>query len=118
MSLDVMLTVPKPGQRANSVSQETMELYWSNITHNLNEMAKEAGVYNHLWRPEEIGIEKAHQLIEPLTAAVTLMKRDRARFEAFNAPNGWGTYRDFIPWIEEYIEACRSWPEADVSVSR
>jgi hypothetical protein len=118
MSLDVSLTVPKPGQSAANVSAETMELYSSNITHNLGKMAKEAGIYEHLWRPEEIGIKKAKQLIEPLTAGLALMQSDRARFETFNASNGWGTYKHFIPFIKSYMEACRAYPEADVWVSR
>ena len=33
--------------------------YSANITHNLGKMAEEAGIYKHLWRPEEIGITKA-----------------------------------------------------------
>ena len=29
-------------------------------------MADEAGIYKYLWSPEEIGITKAEQFIEPL----------------------------------------------------
>ncbi len=29
-------------------------LYWRNITHNLGRMAVEAGIYEALWRPEEL----------------------------------------------------------------
>ena len=38
---------------------ETNEVYSANITHNLNTMADEAGIYKHLWRPDEIKITKA-----------------------------------------------------------
>ncbi len=107
MSLDVMLTKVMP-----------TEVYSSNITHNLNDMAKEAGIYKHLWRPEEIGITKAAQLIEPLRAGVALLKSDRARFEKHNSPNGWGLYKNFVPFVEEYLAACEANPDADVSVSR
>jgi signal transduction histidine kinase len=34
-------------------------LFVSNITHNLNIMADKAGIYQHLWRPEEIGIKRS-----------------------------------------------------------
>jgi len=107
MSLDVTLTAVRP-----------TEVYDANITHNLGKMAAEAGIYKHLWRPEEIGIEQAGQLIEPLTAGLALLKSDPARFEAFNSPNGWGMYEHFVPFVEEYLEACRANPDATVSVWR
>ena len=93
-------------------------VYDAKITHNLGRMAKEAGIYKHLWRPEEIGITKAAQLIEPLRAGLALMRSDPARFKKYNAPNGWGTYRDFVPWVAEYLAACEKYPEAAVSVWR
>jgi len=98
--------------------KETENFYSSNITHNLNKMAEEAGIYKHLWRPDEIGITKASQLIEPLTAGLNLMKSDPERFKKFNASNGWGLYEHFIPWVEEYLEACKQYPNATVEVSR
>lgn len=97
---------------------ETTEGYSANITHNLGRMAEEAGIYKHLWRPEEIGITKARQLIEPLSIGVALMKREPERFIALNPANGWGSYDGFVPWIERYIAACCEFPEAEVSVSR
>ena len=109
-----------PGQtpvRMYSV-EETNEVYSANITHNLSKMAEEAGIYRQLWRPDEIGITKARQLIEPLRAGLALMKSDKARFEKFNTPNGWGLYENFVPWVERYLRACEENPEADISVSR
>lgn len=97
---------------------ESEEVYWSNITHNLGEMAEAAGIYKHLWRPEEIGISKAKELIEPLTIGLEKMKADPPYFERYNASNGWGLYKNFVPWIQQYISACIENPEADVSVSR
>lgn len=107
MSLDVYL----------SKVMET-EVFSANITHNLGAMAKEAGIYQHLWRPEEIGIKTASELIEPLRTGIALMKSDPARFEAFNAPNGWGLYKHFVPWLEKYLAACEEHPDAAVGVSR
>ena len=97
---------------------ETKLAYSANITHNLGCMAAEAGIYKHLWRPEEIGITKARELIDPLSYGVALMKREPERFIALNPPNGWGSYDGFVPWIEQYITACCEFPEAEVSVSR
>ncbi len=98
--------------------KETLSFFGANITHNLNQMAREAGIYKMLWRPEEIGITKASQLVEPLRAAVVLMRADPARFEKHNAENGWGTYKQFVPWIERYADACAANPDASVHVSR
>ena len=102
MSLDVYLHQPacdKCGQRASGG-------YSANITHNLNRMAEEAGIYQHLWRPEEVAITHARQLIEPLRAGIALMKADPERFIAFEPANGWGRYIHFVPWLERYLAAC------------
>ena len=98
--------------------KERVELYSSNITHNLGRMAEEAGIYKHLWRPEEIGITKASQLIEPLRAGLDLVLSDPKRFKKFDAPNGWGTYEHFVPWLNGYLEACVNHPEATVQADR
>jgi hypothetical protein len=107
MSLDVMLTTLRP-----------TEIYSGNITHNLGKMATAAGIYEHLWRPEEIGITKAHQLIEPLQAGLAKLEADPAEYEAYNSPNGWGLYKHFVPFVRNYLEACEANPDADISVSR
>lgn len=107
MGLDVTLTKIMP-----------TSVYSRNITHNLGKMAEAAGIYEHLWRPEEIGITKAVQLIAPLRAGLALLKSDPAQFEQFNAPNGWGLYKHFVPFVEQYLAACEEHPDADVEVSR
>jgi hypothetical protein len=60
----------------------------------------------------------AKQLIEPLRVGLELMKSDPKRFKKFNAPNGWGTYDDFVPWVEAYLAACIENSDAIISVSR
>lgn len=107
MSLDVYLEEVRP-----------TEIFEANITHNLNHMAHEAGIYKHLWMPEEIGISLASQLIEPLTKAVADMKANPERYMKHNPENGWGSYKDFVPWVETYLAACIEFPEAKVRVSR
>lgn len=81
-------------------------------------MAEAAGVYHHLWRPEEIGVKYAVQLIDPLTNAVLDMKARPDHYEKFNASNGWGKYEHFVPWLDEYLQACIENPEAEIYVSR
>ena len=106
MSLDVWLKVNGD------------EVFAANYTHNCNTMADAAGIYKHLWRPDEIGITKAQELIDPLYEGIKAMAIDPAKFEALNPENGWGSYKTFVPWVFEYWRACCRWPDADVSVSR
>lgn len=122
MSLDVYLSSPPTDKcphcgRGGEV-EKTGDIYDANITHNLGTMAAEAGIYTHLWRPEEIGITTAAELIEPLTKGLELMQADPDRFKKHNAPNGWGLYEHFVPWIQRYLDACIVNPTALVSVCR
>jgi hypothetical protein len=94
------------------------EGFSANITHNLNKMAAEAGIYGIVWRPEENGITTAGQLIEPLRKAIADMKAAPERFIKHNASNGWGLYEHFLPWLERYLQACVKTPDATISVSR
>lgn len=113
MSLDVDLRCPACehcGREGDNFS--------ANITHNLNEMADAAGIYGIVWRPDENGITKAKQLVSPLRKAIAEMKADPVRFKKFNSPNGWGLYKHFVPWLEEYLSACERMPKAIISVSR
>jgi hypothetical protein len=88
------------------------------MTHNLREMAIEAGIYMHLWRPEEIRITMAAELIVPLQDGLTLLKSDPERFKKFNPHNGWGDYDGFVQFVERYLEACKKDTDAHISVSR
>ena len=107
MSLDVYLT---------EVRETT--IYDRNITHNLNKMADEAGIYKHLWRPEEIEITKAAQLIEPLREGLSLLLSDPERFKKFDPENKWGDYDGLVNFVREYLAACEENPNASVRVSR
>lgn len=102
MSLDFYLT------------QDGEEVFHRNITHNLGQMAKEAGIYKCLWRPDENGITKASQCIEPLIDGLSRLVTDPAKYETFNSPNGWGMYEHFVPFVFAVLQACRTYPDADV----
>jgi hypothetical protein len=93
-------------------------VFWANITHNLTQMASEAGIYEPLWRPEETGIERAAQLIAPLREGLALLESDPERFKAFNASNGWGVYGNLVEFVRKYLEACEAYPDAHVYASR
>lgn len=148
MSLDVYLTVPQSVSRGSGIfvrengstreitraewdekfpglepavvidDADSHEIYSANITHNLGRMASEAGIYIALWRPDEIGITHAHQLIPLLREGLVRLKSDPDKYRQHDASNGWGTYKDFVPFVEAYLSACESHPDAVVNVSR
>lgn len=104
MSLSVALR--NPGDEQNCFS--------SNITRNLAKMADAAGMFEALWEPIEHGMQKAKELIEPLAKGLENLKANPERFKQYDAVNRWGTYEDFVPWVEEYLEACKKNPEAEI----
>ena len=89
-------------------------IHSQNITHNLNTMADHAGIYEALWHPEPGTL--AADLIDLLEKAIVDMKQRPDYYKQFDAENGWGTYDDFVPWLEELLEHCRENPDAEVSV--
>ena len=106
MSLDVYL----------KVKGETV--FNSNITHNLGAMAGACGVYYACWRPEEINCKRARHILPMLQDGVNVLKKDKEHYKRFDCANGWGTYGDFLPWLEEYRDACEKYPDAKIRVSR
>lgn len=107
MSLDVCLIKVMPTR-----------IYEAGITHNLHEMAMEAGIYKHLWEPEEVDCTKAQDLIKPLAIGLTLLTSDPDRFKKFNPPNKWGNYDGLVSFVEKYLEACKADPDATIEISR
>lgn len=115
----------------------TEEVYDANITHNLGTMASEAGIYEALWRPYQLKPEYVHdddykvemafeesvttiasEIIPVLEKGLADLKARPEYFKTFDSPNGWGTYKHFVPFVEKYLNACKKYPDALVSVSR
>lgn len=107
-----------PGFIADAVECESREWYSANITHNLNKMAYAAGLYTALWQPEEAGIKYAYQLISTLATGLDNLLESPDFFKQYNPENGWGNYDGFVEFVAEYLEACKSMPNARVEVSR
>lgn len=97
---------------------ESDEVYSANITHNLGSMARAADVYEYLWRPDEIGVTQADQLITPLRNGLARLKTDPQKYSAFNPENGWGSYDGLVRFVEQYLQACEEHPSAKVRVWR
>lgn len=107
MSLDVYLEAKRP-----------IEVFTANITHNVGRMAREAGIYEALWEPEEHGIEEAGQLIPILRAGIERLTADPDGFRKFNPENGWGSYEGLLEFTRRYLAACEDNPDATVRVWR
>lgn len=108
-----------PGREPVTVelNNDDAEVYWGNITHNLNEMAEAAGLYKPLWYPDELGFTKAAQLIEPLRDGLAKLQTEPDVYRALNPSNGWGDYDGFLRFVREYLTACLTYPDADIHVS-
>jgi hypothetical protein len=109
MSLDVYL---------KQMPTEPLEVWSSNVTHNLGKMAGAAGLYTIIWRPDELGVKRAGELIGPLSWGLRLLLHDPDYYRQYNSDNGWGDYEGFVRFVAEYIIACREHPDAEIEVSR
>ncbi len=89
-----------------------------NVTHNLNKMTMEAGIYQALWRPEEIEATKAEHITEILKAGLLELVCNEDHYKTFNPENGWGTYEGLVKFVAKYLNACTRYPNADIEVSR
>ena len=92
MSLDVYLEEYAP-----------TEVYWANITHNLNKMADEAGIYQAMWRPEEIGATQARHIIDILEEGLSMLLSNPEYFEQFRKVIECFLFRHFPPDPFDYF---------------
>jgi len=115
VSLDITLhnrTEPCP----HCGHQPDSAVYSANITHNLTTMASHAGLYEAVWHPDEHGYTTAGQIIPVLEQGIQRLQADPEHFRQYEPENKWGTYRDFLPWLERYLQACRENPAAEIEV--
>ena len=118
MSLDVYLRERVECPCCGNLVKSGEVLYSANITHNLRLMAQCCGLYLPLWCPEDIGVEQASSLVEPLEKGIAYLKAWPARCRSTSPANGWGTYEGLIDFAERYLAACKEHPHALVEVSR
>jgi hypothetical protein len=103
MSLDFSLKTP-----------EGEVLFSRNITHNLTKMADAAGIYKVLWRPIENDYKVAGHCILTLREGLLELVCNQTKYEAYNSPNGWGMYEHFVPFVTAVLQACCTYPYADI----
>lgn len=117
---------------------ETNVVYHGNITHNLNEMAHEAGLYEALWRPyklkenyeepeDEPFYEEefeqqctilAKEITSHLEKGLKELKFRPQYYKQFNPSNGWGDYEGLVEFTEKYLSACIKYPQAQIRADR
>lgn len=88
------------------------------MTHNLAYMADRAGLYVPVWTPEQIGIIKAAQMIEPLRQGLAQLKASPDIFRCMEPRNGWGTYDSFVEFLQQYLDVCERNPDATIRTCR
>ena len=140
MSLDVSLYQQKEKRCPHCnelIKTKEKRVYSSNITHNLGKMADNAGLYEALWRPymmcdgyiksddydkeyefESKQVILAKMLIEKVEKGLKQLKSNPEYYKTFDSPNGWGIYEHFVPFVENYLNALKEYPNARVEVSR
>lgn len=95
------------------------QVFDQNITHNLIKMASEAGLYQVMWEPSEIKeVKIAGDLIPLLSKGLDKLKKNPDHFKQFNPENGWGSYEGLVESVENYLEACKIHPDAEIYISR
>lgn len=99
------------------VEYEEECVYSANITGNLATMAKQVGIYDDLWQPQTLEIHAARWLISPLQNGLEELCWAPEHFRQFNSKNGWGKYEDLVSFAENYLNACKKYPDASVRVS-
>lgn len=101
---------------------ETNVVYKANITHNLNNMADEVGLYEVLWHPNRLFPEghviKAHDILPIMIKGFTELLLQKGRLVPLEVENkGWGTYDGLVSFVYNYIRACQEHPNATVVAS-
>ena len=94
------------------------QLFSADITRNLEAMASAAGLYRSLWRPNENGYWRARDIIGPLNSGLEWLRTHEAEAREHDAENGWGTYEQFVPLVEQVLAACKRHPNAAIRVCR
>ena len=119
MSLDVYLTKDIKENNCNCCWQVIeKEVFWQNITHNLNTMADKAWIYEALWRPEEIWAKKAKDIIEILVKWVARLEWNPKKYKKLNPKNWWGDYDWLLQFVKKYLNACIENPDSIIEISR
>ena len=89
-------------------------------THNLVPMARACGLYQPVWRADNLLGEDflASEVVGRLEHGLKRLVDNEELYKEYNSPNGWGTYEDFVQFLTAYITACHERPDATVYLCR
>ncbi len=88
------------------------KISWHNITHNLNVMAKETGIYEVLWHPERLEINSAKDMIPILEDGIKKLEENPEKYKKYNSNNGWGDYESLAKFAKAVLNDCYKYPDA------
>ena len=71
-----------------------------------------------MWRPEEIGITSASQMITPLENAIRELEASPDKYKVYNPANGWGDYDIFVSFYKSVLRTCQKNPDAVIEAGR
>lgn len=91
------------------------EVFWQNITHNVNKMWRKAGVYEALY--ESHG-KRAGEFVEILEAGLEDMLNNFGDYKKLDAENGWGKTEHAIRFLYFTLKAFKQYPNGTIGVSR
>ena len=86
-----------------------------NITHNLTGMWTEAGIYDALYNSEG---KRVSDVLPDLKAGLRKMVADPTHYQTFDSPNGWGTYKNAVPWLYHLITEMEEYPDGIIEISK
>lgn len=92
-------------------------VFSGNTTHNLAKMAMACDLYKPLWRPEELDIKYAKDLIPYLSKGLSELVSKPEEYSKYNSPNGWGTYQGLVRFTTAVYIACLYYPDMLVEIS-
>lgn len=91
------------------------EVYSGNMTHNVTDMWREAGVYNALYNSHGL---KAWLIIDQLAAGIGDMVTFPEKYKNMDSENGWGTYDRALPFLIEVYKNCKKNPGARIEIDK
>lgn len=102
--------------KVESLLNQEMEVFSMNITHNLNAMAEKAGFYKELWYLS--GVRTCEDLLPYIEAGLAELKWKPNEYSQYSNKGGWGTYEQFIDWLQKLIDNLKIEPKAELFVSQ
>ena len=97
------------------IRRQPQEVAHANITHNMTELWYALGIYEILYNGQG---KYASDVYNQLHRALLRLEVDRAKWEAYDSPNGWGTYDGALRFLTIIVKACEEFPNARIDIDK